>query len=183
MKENRIVIGRGNFPFHIDYSTEKRRYIISLVTIFVVSVLQYLWIPIRFETNDDSAIMYMVAGYLLGTPFEGTIYTNVIYGYILREAYTISPNIAWYTIFHLLFIFVSCCFILKSLLKICRKNDRPIWMPLGLYFVFHMLAIIYPSIMLQFTTTPAVLGTAASMTIFTLYEGESVEERKKERGI
>lgn len=163
--------------FQIDYSTEQRRYIISLITILIILVLSYIFIPIRFETNDDSGIMYIVAGYLTGLPSEITIYTNVIYGCILKWFYTMLPMIAWYTIFHLVFIFLSCFFILKSLLKIANKRQLPIVMPLGLYLIFHMIAISYSSIMLQFTTTPTILGTASLIILFTMYEGETEKSR------
>lgn len=154
-----------------------KRLAFSLCFVAILLFATYAAFPIMFETNDDSGILYSIAGYRTGAPESTTIFTNVMYGFFISRFYILMPTIDWYTTAHILFIFISCTMILKSMLKMAARGKGFPWVPILLYLALHATAFLYYSVFLQFTTTPAMLGSAACTVAVTLFSGESRRER------
>jgi len=160
-----------------NYRSEKSRYIISALCVVVLMLLTFAILQIRFETNDDAGIMYIVAGYNTGTPSPLTLFTNIIFGYLLSGLYTLIPIIPWYGITHIFLIFISLTMILKSLIKVCVKREAPIVVPFVIFFFLYIFFMLYYTAALQFSTTPAIAGAAACVLTASLYFDESIRAR------
>lgn len=97
-------------------------WLFSALTVFILMFFMYLIIPIGFETNDDSGMMYILAGYRTGTPEIGTVYCNILWDCLISSFYRICAEVNWYIIIFVFLLFISNMMILKSILKICRKK-------------------------------------------------------------
>jgi len=161
----------------IKCENDRSRYIVA--TFIVLALLMLTWglIPIRFETNDDVGIMYIVAGYRTGTPTNITMFTNVIYGYMMSGLYSLVPNFPWYGFAHVFFIFISLVLILKSMLKLAVSKNTPIYIPIGFFILLYYFFFFYYSSALQFTTTPAIMGAAACVLMLSLFFDETYYTR------
>lgn len=165
MKNRMIKILRGE--------NELDRWIISVLTVSVLFICTYSIFGIGFETNDDSGMMYILAGYRTGTPEIGTVYSNVVWDCILWALYSFVPGMPWYGLAFVLLLFLSNVLILKSALKIASYKKIALWKCFFLYITFYCIAVNYCIALLQFTTLSAIVGTAACAVISALFYGES----------
>jgi len=159
------------------YKSEKNRYLIAVVFVGLLIVLTYWFVPVRFGTVDDVTLMYIVSGNFTGSPSPYLFWSNIIYGYILSGLYELLPMIPWYGIMQIVFIYFSQVLIAKSFLKIATKKGTSIVVPLGLYSILYVFILFYWTAVLQFTTTPAMMGAAACVVAASLFCGESKRAR------
>jgi len=161
----------------VSYTSEKRRYSIAAVFVALIMSLTYLFVPIRFGTVDDVTMMYIVSGNFTGSPSPYLFWSNILFGYLLSGLYTLLPAVPWYGIVYIAFIFFAQMMIAKSFLKIAAQKQISIFVPLGLYTILYMFGLFYWTAVIQFTTTPAMMGAAACVVIASLYCGESKKAR------
>lgn len=110
-----------------------------------------------FETNDD-VLMAMQAS---GTGFaevadEHLIYTHFLIGLVLKFLYQLSPELPWYGLYILTFQTMALTIILFLLQK--RFSSNLYWLTIP-YLLF---AYTKPFLIIQFTTTAALVATAAA---------------------
>jgi len=84
---------------------------------------------------------------------------------------------AWYSIVHVVFIFVSQVMILKSFMKIAVRMNVSQIVSVSLYVALFAFFLFYNTAALFFTTTPAMIGAAACVLAASLYQGESKRAR------
>ena len=161
----------------IDCRSEKVRYIVAVLVIGLLMAVTYWFTPLHFGNNDEHRNMYTVAGYLTGTPSPLLLYSNVVFGYFLSGLYTLIPMIAWYSVMHVVFIFVSHVMILKSFMKIAARMNVAQIVPVSLFVILFAFFLFYNTAALFFTTTPAMIGAAACVLVASLYQGESKRAR------
>jgi len=163
--------------YKVGCKSEKNRYIIAALFVAMLMALTYLFVPIHFYNIDDAINMYIVAGYDTGTPSPLLLYSNILFGYMMSGLYTLMPMLPWYGIMHVFFIYFSQLMILKSLLRVAAQRDVTAIVSLGLYFVLYAFFLIFSTVRLQFTTTPAMMGAAACVVAASLFTGESKRVR------
>lgn len=124
----------------------------------------YLTVPVWFETNDDTSIMNVLAGYRTGEPYPYHQFINVLLGYLVTFLYKVFPLVSWWTLLHVIFLFVSMVVIFwtsSTILKE-RKFKRAYIFFYQLFIALFCFAL--PIQTMQFTVTSAVLGTAVIFT-------------------
>jgi len=161
----------------IECRSEKSRYLVSTIFITFIILLTWALVPLRFETNDDVGIMYIVAGYQTGTPSSLTLYTNILFGYILSGMYTVMPMIPWYGITHIFLIYISLIMIFKSIIKVSIIKGTTLVVPFTLFFLLYIFFLSHYTAALQFSTTPAMAGAAACVLAASLFFEESKRAR------
>lgn len=161
----------------LNYSKEKDRYLISLILVSLIFVLVYLKMGVRFETNDDGQIMSVLAGYYSGEPSVNMVFVNYIFAGIVSGLYRVFPKLAWYTILHVGMLWLANICICKTIMKICVRKSLPVYIPLFLYGVFYLIFLLYPTVCLQFTTTPAVLGGGSCLLLCEMSNTDSMKSK------
>ena len=70
------------------------------IAIFIafMSLLMYFIVKPRFGTNDDSAMMYLIAGYFTGETEVLPYVLNIGYSSIVAALYEVLPIFPWYTL-------------------------------------------------------------------------------------
>ncbi|WP_026838074.1 hypothetical protein [Gillisia sp. JM1] len=141
---------RKNLPFVLIF--------IFLVIIF--TILNNLF-SIRFEENDDVAMLLISSGKYSNTPDNHLVFINFIFGSLLNVFYYFSSEIEWYTIslvfLNTISISLIANFIFKSSYSIIFK----------IFLLFFLLSIfINLSILLQFTRTASILALAGLSIIY-----------------
>lgn len=160
------MINKTNTLLNKLYITEKRRILFSLFMTIVFFITMYCNSKIVFFINDDENIMYTLAGYYTYGNTADHSFINGILSLFLQYLYTIIPSLPWYGLFHLFVLFFSITIIGKTILKECFSNDVPILGGIVCFVSTCILLYIYPVILMQFTTTSALAGTAAIASLF-----------------
>ena len=161
----------------ISCQSEKSCYLISALCVVFLMLVTWTVLQLRFETNDDVGIMYIVAGYRTGTPSPFTLFTNIIFGYLVSGLYTLIPVIPWYVITHIVLVFISLTMILKSIIKVCVVKEASLVIPFALFFFLYIFFLLHYTAALQFSTTPAMAGAAACVLAASLFNKESKKAR------
>ncbi len=147
------------------YGKELGRWIIALLSTLILFLIIGLVSPKVFFINDDENIMYTLAGYYTnGVPFDHSFLNYVLAGF-LRLLYTLVPIVPWYGIFHVFVLFCSVVIIQKVILKEGYYRNWNWHKSLIIGTSFFLMFLIYPTILMQFTTTAAFAGTASVILI------------------
>ena len=114
--------------------------------VFLTAVL--LGCPLRFEANDDLAMMRIVSGSYTGQPCEYMVFQNIVIGQFLRWLYTANPEAAWYTIF----LYIVHLFVVAALLFAVFVHRYDF---LSLFLSLLFFGLLYQQVLtkLSFTTT------------------------------
>lgn len=157
--------------------SETFRWIVSSFLVSGLMIITYLIFSIYFETNDDSGMMYIVAGYRTNTPEIGTVYCNIIWDCFLSFWYRMFPELPWYTIIFVFVLFFSNVLILKSALRITVYRKLKIWVGVIGFLLWWLVYINYAVVFLQFTTLSTIAGTASVALVTASFAGESKRTR------
>ena len=141
---------------------------IAALVMAVLFGITYLTGTIRFSTNDDIRIMYALAGYNAGTAYPYQPFINYFLGQVISWQYELFPQVPWYAIYHVFCLYFGATVIGKSCVKIVAKRNIHICVALFAMIGFYYTILIFPVMSMQFSTTPAVLGIAAAILIYTL---------------
>ena len=101
----------------------KRKYIIILYVFLISCMFIFLWKKscIQYQTNDDFYLGALCSG-LYGENIPYTVFTNIIYGYILSILYSVLPICNWFTALNICGVYVV--YIMLGYLLI--KKNAPI---------------------------------------------------------
>lgn len=60
---------------------------LACASVLAACVLGATWIstPVFFESNDDTGILGLVAGFRTGSPTPGTVYCSVAWGWVFQH--------------------------------------------------------------------------------------------------
>ena len=132
-----------------------------VVLIGVLVFLLYVWCRgiVCFETDDDYAMMTMLAGFKTGTPIPDTLFCNITWGFILSSLYKITGAISWYALFYFAILYLSYVVIYDACIKIF-VTKKYLFGSIVFLWLYFCVFCWYTSI-LQFTTIPAFSGLAA----------------------
>ena len=130
-----------------------------------------------FYTNDDENIMYTLAGYYTNGVPQDHPFVNAILAVVLGRLYYLFPALPWYGIFHL-GVLCGCTGVLfKVTLEWGRKSGISFLSSNLFAFLGYCTIIMYPSILLQFTTTSACAGGAAVLLILGTDFKDDIKKR------
>lgn len=143
------------------YKREIGRWAIALILTLVLFAIASCFSERVFFINDDENMLYTFAGYYTnGQPFEHN-FVNYVLGGFFRLLYTLVPSLPWYGIYHVAILYLAVAIINKTILKIAFKHRVSLWKSclicVGLYFI----VFVYPTLLMQFTTTATYAGAAA----------------------
>lgn len=117
--------------------------------------LAILFLPIRFEENDDIVMLLLASGNYTGNFESNLIFINPIYGAVVSSLYRFSKGIEWYTLLFLLFHLVSFSVLIHKIIKLTLK---PIFV-ISLVILFSVLELNF-LMYLQFTTVAIMMSVA-----------------------
>lgn len=145
------------------------KFLISLFINFIFLLLILLFCDMKYEVSDDFIMDAVLSGALENGYNEHLLFSNILYGYILKFLYSISKTISWYFIFQ-----VAICFI--SLTSLCyivlKRNNSLIGVILCLVFVSFFSDDLY--ILIQFTKTATVASCAGgSLFLYAIFYSDS----------
>ncbi len=134
-----------------------------LIFIFfsLLSILLNHLFSIRFESNDDPAMLLIASGKYSGTPDNHLVFINFIYGSLLNLLYSIYAGIEWYTITFITLNTLSISILAKIILKSSYSVIFKIILLLFLFSIF-----INYTVCLQFTRTASILAIAGLSVIY-----------------
>ena len=117
-----------------------------------------MFLPFRFEENDDVVMLLLASGNYTGSYESNLIFINPIYGSMVAMLYSFFKGVEWYTLLFVFFHFIAFSVVVYKLISI-RLNK-----------VFAVACIIFFSVIvlnflmyLQFTTVALMLCLAAIM--------------------
>lgn len=152
--------------------TEKGRLLVSCALIGFYYIVMLLSFHIVFFINDDTNIMYTVAGYYAKTPADHPFVNNVLAN-ILNMLYSVMPTLPWYGLFHVFIILFSLIMIMKSLIKENIEKKNNIWIILAILCAILLFLFLFPTVLMQFTTTSALAGTASVILLLSHKSSDS----------
>lgn len=150
-----------------------------IVTLFVALCYSLVGLP-YFETNDDVVMAAIVsgAGYV-DRPDEHALFGNLYIGLLLKQLYSLIPAIPWYGLFQTATIIVAMTSITWLILG---KSRRPTMM-LGIAFGALLVTSIRPLLLMQFTTSGALLACAGALLLIECVERWHLRKRAIACGI
>lgn len=125
----------------------------------------------QFEANDDISMSWIVEG-AYGARYDKLVFSNFMYGWILKGLYTICPVIKWYSVILCMAIFTSFCVLTYICLK---KIPKPMF-----YYVFIIAGAYFGYegyTLLGFTKTAGIVSIAGYTLLFWALE-KRFENRK-----
>lgn len=140
------------------------KYVIRCVLENLIIFLVFLAIGVRFETNDDVGMEFIVAG-VYGEPSPYMVYTNYIIGLVLSNLYKIIPLIKWYVLLDYVILFVDFCVITYV---IDNRLSKSVAQLIKYPFLIVMGYEIYAN--LQFMKVAAFTATAGYMLFLLVIE-------------
>lgn len=143
------------------YEKELGRWGIALFAGVFLFVIVSVISPKAFFINDDENIMYTLAGYYTnGIPGDHS-FVNYVLASALRGLYSLFPRQPWYGIFHVYVLLFAVVIVEKTIIKEGFYADWSIFQSLLIGVGLFLTVLVYPTILMQFTTTAAFAGTAA----------------------
>ena len=140
----------------------------ALALTVICFAFTFLTRRVIFSTNDDTRIMYALAGYCTGEPFPYQDFINITVGWVISFLYRIIPSLPWYGICHIsylavsLFVFFYCLFSIGN-----RQGIHPL-ISAFLCVAYYVIVILFVLSGLQFSTTAAAMGMAGTVLIFSI---------------
>ncbi len=133
----------------------------------IICLLILIGLLMMFETtikSDDYDLMMVLYGATTGDYSAFTMYTTVYFSSLIRILLTLAPNIAWYTVIQIIFIYMACVAIYIILMN-QSKNLMDCVQIAAFIFIGYELYI-----RMTFTKTAGFLVAAGLMCILYVLE-------------
>lgn len=139
---------------------------------------------IVFDTVDDYNVMMTLSGEKTGSPFWETTFYNPLLAFVISRLYLLTDEVQWYSVISVLMMMASLSVIAYCILKkinAVASESRRVGIALGvlLTFLFLVAFYVYAIQRMQFTTTAASLGAAASALLFSIDVTDSRQTVRK----
>lgn len=150
------------------YNTRRGKWMLAFGITALFYLLVLLTSEVFFTTNDDSRIMYALAGYASGSAYPKQSFINYFLGVPIAIMYKLLPSLPWYALYHIAAMFVSESVIFLCFYKMANEKKLHIAIPISaqicsLFFVFAI-----PLVSIQFTVTSTILGTSAVVAMTSM---------------
>ena len=140
------------------------KFIVSLLINLTFLFLALLFCDMKYEVSDDFIMDAILSGALGHNYNEHLLFSNILYGYLLKFLYSITEKISWYFVFQVVICFVSLTSLCYIVLK---RNNSLIGLIFCLIFVSFFSDDLY--ILVQFTKTATVATCAGGSMFFICY--------------
>jgi len=139
-----------------------RRY--SGIWLFLANIAFFClmaWLlPIMFEDNDDTTMVWIANGIYSGTPDCHLVFINAIFGQILVWLYSWISGVEWYVVSFALLHIIAMSVVVSYCIKKIRSRAI-MWSTIVLLYSLWTWIIIR----FQFTTTAAITAFAATLLL------------------
>ncbi len=153
----------------------RARALIALLLAAALLGLLYAVCPVRFETNDDTALMQIVSGARTGEPHSYDVYNNVCYSAPLALLYRLMDGVPFYTLMQLFLIAVSVFVLFSAALDALDGRGRLGVAAFTALLAASFLAVYaYAAVILQYSVTAAFCGAAACARLYAPARGGRV---------
>lgn len=131
---------------------------IGINSVFLILIIVFC--DMKYEVSDDYMMDAVLSGGFDNFVNPYLLFSNLIYGWLLKPFYILFPDVSWYFIFQLLMCFSSLCAVTYVVLE---KNNRLLGVILSVLFVSFFSDDLY--LLMQFTKT-ATIAICAGGTLF-----------------
>ncbi len=149
------------------FSTKKGRWQLAIGITLLFYIFVFLTLDINFATNDDTRIMYALAGYASGEPYPEQAFINYFLGLPISLLYSALPFVPWYAIYHISAMLISEVVIFYCFYKVAYQKQLSLLIPLFMQIFSLVLIFILPLVSIQFTLTSTITGTSAVVLMAT----------------
>ena len=122
---------------------------------------------VRYLNNDDTNILYVLAGYRTGTPWPFHSFIHFLLAAPVSALYRAVPAIPWWTVYHLASLLLCITVLFDCILRAGIRSGKNPVLSLLLCVVLYWIDFAYCVIWLSFTTTAGLFGTAASALVLS----------------
>ena len=143
------------------YATAWGRRLVAALFAAICMLLTYALYRVTFLNNDDTNIMYALAGYRSGAPYPTHRFINVLLGMGISALYRACPTVPWWAVYQIAMLALSLFVINACLLRLSYRNGVPFLPAFALIAALYAGVFVYTVIWMTFTLTAAMLGTAA----------------------
>ena len=160
------------------YAAPRGRWLLSALMAALCVVLTYAFFDVTFLNNDDTNIMYALAGYRTGAPYPTHRFINVLLGLFISGLYTALPAVPWWAAYQLGMLLLSLTVIGACVLKTAHHSGVSPWPALVLAVILYLGAFVYAVAWMTFTLTAGMLGTAAVALLLSLDESDAARTKR-----
>jgi len=137
------------------------QFAVLLILVFAASLM---FLPLRFETNDDIIMMMLASGAYSGDPTPNLVFINYILGLLLSRLYGIIPQVDWYPAFMLSLLSASSALMVLTAIERVQQNH-----PVGMFTLATLGALTFNTIIhMQFTTAAALSVAVGAWAFWTM---------------
>lgn len=140
-----------------------------LISVFITALcfaVLYFTHEIYWYSPDDVEAKMLVSGCYSGTPTFSAPFLNAFLGYFFTFLYSITDVISWYTIFHIVLIFVTAASIFRLTFLIFNRKKISVLVPILLCVVLFFSIFAHSILYMVFTVNAVLIGCAAIALIF-----------------
>ncbi|MDD3334022.1 MAG: hypothetical protein PHI98_00755 [Eubacteriales bacterium] len=127
-----------------------------------------LFTYLRFENSDDILIVKSFMGFEGGVPATYNLYLHTVLSHFLGWLSTLAPGVAWFSLFQLFCLWFSTVVIVKCILQCAMSRQAQLWTGILLSLLFCGMVAAFACARINFTTTAAMLGAAATVQVISL---------------
>lgn len=145
----------------------RNRWIASALVVIALMAALFWTGHVIFQTNDDSTIVGVAAGYITGENEPSNGITGYLYGLLLSLLYGAMPTVPWHASIMLSLQAISLMCVLKSFITVCVRREKScLW---GLFAFLGLTVAVYAPYFyeLQFTAAPAIIASGAFCLLLT----------------
>lgn len=154
------------------FGMEKASWWEPLVINIVFAVFYLLCFQVKFETNDDEAMMQIVSG-MYGAYEPHMVFINVVIGFFLAFLYRLNIGIQWYPVLMIILLYISFSVISLLLYKRNRNIGRIISFCILMTFGYYFYTT------LQFTEIAGILSSAGLLLLWDSWKYCNQQTRAK----
>ncbi len=152
------------FRDHINglYRSERGRFAVAALLSALCIGLTLALCNVTFLTNDDTNIMYVLAGYRTGAYFMAHRFIHFLLAWAVSFLYSILPAVPWWAVVQLMMLWLAFALIGKSFLDVSQRAELRLFVPMALMLLLYLTVVVYTVLWIAFTMTAAMLGAAVA---------------------
>ena len=145
-----------------------RRWLFSAALSAALLAATLLVTKATYLNNDDTNILYVLAGYRTGAPYPAHRFVNILLTAPVYALYRLAPAVPWWTVWHVFALWLSLTVLCASLGRIgagvgCRR-----WLSYAAFTLLYLAGYVYAVYTVSFTLTAGLLGAAGAALLLSL---------------
>lgn len=115
---------------------------------------------VAYQTNDDNAIAFALAGYQTGAPYPNALFIHCALGSAFAFLYRAFPNLAWWGIIQIALLLVSESCIFFCILSFSGRRGVPFAASAAVLGLFAIVFFLPSAVEITYTVTACIAGCA-----------------------